>query len=251
MFTAGIIEDEKGARTALEKILERYFSKNIKLLFSVSSVKEAVSQIKELKPNIVFLDIEMPVENGFSLFDYVPEPDFYVVFTTAYKEYALDAFKFSALDYLLKPINHIELQDVIKRIEKKTEKNQFKFQLETLITNLNSEVRQAEKIALPTLTGYEFVKVNNIAYCQADNSYTIIFTNRNEKFIITRTLKVIEDLLPQTIFMRIHKTYLVNINYIKTFNKTGGHSITLENQITLPVAMDKSNTLIDRLKSIV
>jgi len=249
MLTAGIIDDEMLSRKALGSILEKFFSKNIRLQFSVSSIQEAVKEIKEQKPNIVFLDIEMPDENGFSLFEYFPEPDFTVVFTTAYNEYAIEAYKYSANDFLLKPISHVELNEVIKRIEKKSEKSRYKFNLETLITNLNTKNCKDNKIALPTLTGFEFVKTSNIVYCQADNSYTLVYTNRNEKFTITKTLKFIEEQLPKSHFMRIHKTYLVNINYIKSFNKTKGHSITLENQIILPVAADNSKVLIDRLKS--
>lgn len=250
VYTAIIIDDEKEPRAALQKIICKYFTDKIRIVQSVESVKEGVDAIKIFNPDIVFLDIEMPEENGFALFNYFDgEVDFEVIFTTAYQKFAINAIKCSALDYLLKPISHIELKEVIERLEKKKAKEKLKFKLETLITNIQSGDNVIKKVALPTSTGFEYVKVGNIVYCQADDTYTIVYSNRGEKFVVSKPLKKIEELLPKPLFHRIHKSYLVSINFIRSYSKSGGHTIILENNQELPVAQSRSKELIERLSS--
>ncbi len=249
MITAGIIDDEPKVAEGLKKIIEKYLSKNIRVVFVSYSVKEAVAQINIHQPNLVFLDVEMPDENGFELFKHYHRPDFKVVITTAHKEYAINAIKHSALDYLLKPINHLELFELIKKIEKQENNSRFHFQLETLIANLNNGSEAVSKIAFPTQTGLEFVKVNNIVYCQAENTYTTIHTSLNESIVVSKTLKVVEELLPEKLFMRIHKSFLVNVNYIKSYSRAGGPGVILENGLLLPVAGGKAKDIIALLKN--
>ncbi|MCT4587750.1 MAG: LytTR family DNA-binding domain-containing protein [Carboxylicivirga sp.] len=252
VYTAIIIDDEKEPRAALQKIITKYLSDKIRVIQAVESVKDGADAIKSFNPDIVFLDIEMPEENGFALFNYFNgDIDFEVIFTTAYQKFAIDAIKCSALDYLLKPISHIELKEVIEKLERKKAKENLKFKLETLITNMQSGDSVIQKIALPTSTGFEYIKVGNIVYCQADDTYTVVYTNRAEKFIVSKPLKKIEELLPKSLFHRIHKSYLVGINFIKSYNKAGGHSIVLENTQELPVAQSRSKDLIERLSSVV
>ena len=163
-----IIDDEKNAREALAKIIERYFDTKLKILYAADSVKEGVFAINKYHPDIVFLDIEMPEENGFKLFDYFDIYNFEVIFTTAYKQYAIDAIKFAALDYLLKPINFMDLRDVVARLEKKKSTTSNTAQIETFLSNLNNESGNFNKIALPTMDGFQMEKINNIVYCQAE-----------------------------------------------------------------------------------
>jgi len=247
MKTCIIIDDEKNARETLEKIIERYFITKIKVLHSASSVKEGVFAINKSNPDIVFLDIEMPEENGFKLFEYFDIINFEVIFTTAYKQYAIDAIKFSALDYLLKPINYIDLRDVLIRLEKKQKKSSNTAQIEAFLSNINNEPGNFNKIALPTLDGFQLQKVSNIVFCQAEENYTKIFTNRNEAILVARTLKNIEEMLPAEIFFRIHKSYLVNMNYIKSYSKIDGYKLTLENGVTLDVATRRNEDFIKAL----
>jgi len=157
MITAGIIDDEVKVADGLKKIIEKYLARKIRVLFVANSITEAISEINQHQPNLVFLDVEMPHENGFDLFKHYPNPEFKVVFTTAYKEYAIKAIKYSALDYLLKPINHIELLELIQKFENQANKPEYRFQLETLVTNLNNTSEAFPKIAMPTQTGYEFI----------------------------------------------------------------------------------------------
>lgn len=247
MKTCIIIDDEKNAREALAKIIERYFENKITILQLANSVKEGVFAINKFRPDIVFLDIEMPEENGFKLFDYFDIYDFEVVFTTAYKQYAIDAIKFAALDYLLKPINYIDLRDVLVRLEKKQNKSPNTDQIEAFLSNINNDPGNFNKIALPTLDGFQLEKVNNIVYCQAEETYCKIFTNRNEAILVARTLKSIEELLPEELFFRIHKSYLVNMNYIKSYSKTDGYRIKLENGIELDVATRRNEEFLKAL----
>ncbi len=247
MKTCIIIDDEKNAREALAKIIKRYFDTKIEMLFLADSVKKGVFAINKHKPDIVFLDIEMPEENGFKLFDYFDIYDFEVIFTTAYKHYAIDAIKFAALDYLLKPINYIDLRDVLVRLEKKKGKSSNVDQIEVFLNNINSDPGNFNKIALPTLDGFQLEKVNNIVYCQAEESYCKIFTNRNEAILVARPLKGIEELLPEKLFFRIHKSYLVNMNYIKSYSKAEGYIVTLENGVQLDVATRRNEDFLKEL----
>ena len=247
MKTCIIIDDEKNAREALAKIIERYFNSKLKILQLADSVKEGVFAINKYRPDIVFLDIEMPEENGFKLFDYFDIYDFEVIFTTAYKQYAIDAIKFAALDYLLKPINYIDLKDLLIRLERKQNRSSNTNQIEAFLSNINSDPGNFNKIALPTLDGFQLEKVNNIVYCQAEENYCKIFTNRNEAILVARTLKNIEELLPEELFFRIHKSYLVNMNYIKSYSKTEGYKIMLENGVELDVATRRNDEFLKAL----
>ena len=246
MKTCIIIDDEKNARETLSKIIERYFNTKIKILQLADSVKEGVFAINKYRPDIVFLDIEMPEENGFKLFDYFDIYDFEVIFTTAYKQYAIDAIKFAALDYLLKPINYIDLREVLVRFEKKHSKSSNTDQIEAFLNNIN-DTGNFNKIALPTLDGFQLEKVNNIVYCQAEENYCKIFTNRNEAILVARTLKNIEELLPEELFFRIHKSHLVNMNYIKSYSKIDGYKIILDNGIELDVATRRNEEFLKAL----
>ena len=247
VWTSIIIDDERKSRETLQKIIERYFDDKISIVYLASNVKEGVAAINKYNPSLVFLDIEMPEENGFKLFDYFNRYNFEVIFTTAYKQYAIDGIKYSALDYLLKPINYIDLKEVLKRLEEKRERITPNAQIETFLANLNSNSAEFNKIALPTVDGYELERVNNIVYCQAEENYTKIVTNRNDVIMVAKTLKNIETLLPDKMFFRIHKSYLVNLNYIKSYSKSQGYKITLENGVRLDVATRRNDEFLRAL----
>src|SRR6056297_814277 len=166
VWTSVIIDDERKSRETLQKIIERYFNDQISIVFLASNVQEGVMAINKYNPKLVFLDIEMPEEDGFKLFNYFNYYNFEVIFTTAYKQYAIAAIKCSALAYLLKPINYIDLKEVLKRLEEQHKKLTPQTQIETFRSNINSDSSEFNKIALPTLEGFELEKMNNIIYCQ-------------------------------------------------------------------------------------
>lgn len=208
MISCIIIDDETKAREAFEKIAARYLSDKLKLIYSASSVKEGVHAIHKYSPQIVFLDIEMPEENGFKLFDYFDKIRFEVVFLTAYQNYALNAIKYAAFDYILKPLNFIDLKEVILRYEKKRKEEDSTSRVQTLLSNLSIGGDIHSKVALPTLSGFKMEKINQIIYCEADENYTKIYTAQGEMILVSKTLKYVEDLLPPTYFFRIHKSFV-------------------------------------------
>lgn len=220
MITCVIIDDERQAREVLQKLLKRYFEDKINVLAMAASVAEGVKCINQLNPQLVFLDIEMPEENGFELFKYFDHFHFNVVFTTAYKDYAIKAIKYSALDYFLKPVNYIDLKEAISKLEKKIQSGQKQDRIEALLSNISVGEDIKNKIAIPTLEGFRLEMINSIMYCAAEENYTRIYLNTNECLLVPRTLKIFEDLLPNSYFFRIHKSYLINLNYQENSKQT-------------------------------
>ena len=174
MIRAVIIDDEVNAQSLLEKILNRYFTNKFNVVEKCLSVDSGVIAIKNHEPELVFLDIQMPEKNGFELFKYFEVINFEVIFTTAYNQFAIKAIKRSALDYLLKPINHIDLAEAVKKFEKKNEGNSAQKKLSLLLENLNVNDQNVNKIAFPTSEGFELIHTNQILYCKAESNYCSI-----------------------------------------------------------------------------
>ena len=247
MISCIIVDDESKAREVFEKIVSRYLADKLKIVFTASSVKEAVHAIHKYNPQIVFLDIEMPDENGFKLFDYFDTVRFEVVFLTAFHHYAINAIKYAAFDYILKPLNFIDLKEVVNRYEKKVQEENYSNRVQTLLANLNLGGDINSKVALPTLSGFKMEKINHIIYCEADENYTKIFTAQGEMILVSKTLKFVEELLPPDFFFRIHKSFLVNLNYIKSYDRTDGHKVILESGMEIEVATRRIDEFVSTL----
>ena len=247
MIKTIIVDDEFNAREFLEKLLQRYFPDKFLVLALCESVDDAIHAIEKFNPELVFLDVQMPNKNGFQLFKELNKINFEVIFTTAHSEFAIDAIKCSALDYLLKPINYIDLLETVKKYESKLHKASQQEKLLLLIENLDTGNSAYNKIALPTETGFELVKTNAILYCEADSNYCKIVCLDGKKIILSKTLKFIEELLPTSVFQRIHKSYLVNLNYVTRFNKTNELLVELSNGQTLPVSIRKKEDFINAI----
>jgi two-component system LytT family response regulator len=245
MITCIIIDDEKPAREFLEKLINQYFSTKIIVLDTADSVEKGVELINKLHPELIFLDIEMKGEDGFQLFKYFDNVFFDIIFTTAHKNYAIEAIKHSAIDYLLKPISYIDLNDAIKRLERKQTAATNQQRITALLENLNTDTTQFNKIALPTNSGYELEKISNILYCEGMDNYSKIITLQGREIILTKTLKYLEETLPNTIFFRIHKSTLVNLNYVQSYNRTDGYTVTLTNGKKLDVSVRKSEQFVN------
>lgn len=247
MIKAIIIDDELHAREYLERIIERYFSNKILLFASCKNIKEGIECIDKYNPDIVFLDINMQDESGFDLLKKIPKIEFEIIFTTAHSQFAIDAIKWSALDYLLKPINHLELVITIRRFEKKLN-NKIEFdRFRLLIENISSDDQLNSKIAFPIENGFKIVKINSILYCQSDINYTKIFLNNGSHFILSKTLKLIEEQLPSSIFIRVHKSFLVNTNYITYLSRSIDAYVELSNNIKIPVSTRKKEDVIKKI----
>ena len=247
MIKTIIVDDEFNAREFLEKLLQRYFPDKFLVLALCESVDDAIHAIEKFNPELVFLDVQMPNKNGFQLFKELNKINFEVIFTTAHSEFAIDAIKCSALDYLLKPINYIDLLETVKKYESKFHNASQQEKLMLLIENLDNGNSAFNKIALPTETGFELVKTNAILYCEADSNYCKIVCLDGKKIVLSKTLKFIEELLPTSIFQRIHKSYLVNLNYVTRFNKTNELLVELSNGQTLPVSIRKKEDFINAI----
>lgn len=244
-----IIDDEINARQALEGLIKRYFSDKINVLELCKSVQEGVKAINKHQPDIVFLDIEMPHDNGFELFKYFKSISFEVVFTTAHRKYAIDAIKHAAFDYLLKPVNIIELGDVLNRFQLNNLKKQKDERLQRLLTNLAGSGSGFSRIALPTITGYQLENYHGITHCIAEENYSRIFTVDGRQILASKNLGLVQELLPEKLFIRIHKSYLVNLNFVKSYSRYQRHFITLEDGTELDVAKRRIEDFVQAISS--
>ncbi|TXI68941.1 MAG: response regulator transcription factor [Flavobacterium sp.] len=247
MIKTIIIDDEYNASEFLEKMLKRYFPNKFHICKTCENIDDAVKAIEEHQPDLVFLDIQMPNKNGFELFKEIKEINFEVIFTTAHSEYAIDAIKRSALDYLLKPINYIDLLGAVNRFEQKNKKENQEKQLNILIENIDSGDTAHKKIAIATETGFEFVKFNTIIYLEAQNNYTKFNLTNGSSITTSKTLKHFEEILPSELFFRIHKSYLVNMNFIKRFTKGDEQFVELITGQQLPVSIRKKDEFINAI----
>lgn len=247
MIKVIIIDDEPHARDYLEKVIDNFFNGKILVLAKCKNIAEAIENIDLLKPDIVFLDIHLHHENGFELLRNVKSINFEIIFTTAHAEFAIEAIKWNALDYLLKPIDHIELLESIKKYEKR-QLNKIEFnRLQLLLENMNCDEASNSKIAFPIESGYKIVKVGSIMYCQADINYTRIFLNNGTDFIISKTLKIVEELLPKDFFIRAHKSFLFNLNYAVGLNRGVDSYIELFGGVKIPVSTRKKEDVIKKV----
>jgi two-component system, LytTR family, response regulator len=233
MIKAVIIDDENNSIEMLEWLLATYCT-DVKVLATCNSALKGIEAIQFHKPDLVFLDIEMPVMNGFDMLETIGSIDFEVVFTTAYDQFAVKAFRFAALNYLLKPVDPQDLQSTMARFnEKKSVVS--KEQLSLLLENLKPTKPPTERIALSSGDGLIFVKTADIAYCGADSNYTQVVMADGKKITVARTLKELDDTLAGVDFVRVHNSYLVNINHIKKYVKGEGGYIVMpdDSQITI------------------
>ena len=237
MISAVIIDDEAKGRLALrEKLLS--YCPQIKVIAEAANGQEALMLIQHHKPQLIFLDIEMPKMNGFEMLNELPEKNFHIIFTTAYDQYAIKAIKYAAFDYLLKPIDIVELQTAVSKITA-AENNQTKKQVELLQQNMQHPKKQLNKLAVPTLQGLLFFDINDIIHLEANSNYTNIYLINKTKITASKTLKEFEELLPEDIFFRTHHSYLINLNYIKRYIKGDGGQIELQNGTYVDVSRRK------------
>lgn len=241
-ISAIIIDDEVRARVSLQLLLEEYCP-NIKVIEQCETLAEGIKAINKFKPNIVFLDIEMPAHSGLELFDFFNEEeiDFSVIFTTAYSQYAIKAFKFSAIDYLLKPIHPEELVEAVKRFEKTKSQN-----IKILKENLDQN--KLNKIAVPTGNSILFLETDQILYVKGEGSYCEIVLVNGEKIICSRYLKNFEDILSNySNFLRVQKSYIANLNYVSVYNKSDGGNLEFNNKICIPISLDKVDLIMEKI----
>jgi two-component system, LytTR family, response regulator len=231
-----IIDDEVSARSILKKIIMDNCP-TLKIVDEVGDVASAVKSINKHKPDLIFLDIEMPNQNGFALFDYFDSPIFETIFCTAYSEYALKAFEVSAVDYILKPVSISKITAAVEKAIKLVGQNQIIQRVNTLKENMNNS--NLQKIALPMNDGLLFVKLEDVLYFEADGSYTNVVL-KNTKNLVSKKIKEFDELLSgDNRFFRTHRSYLVNVLQIKKYTKKEGALLEFDNNEQIAVAREK------------
>jgi len=245
MLKAIIVDDEPYCSESLATLLER-FCPEVKISAIINSGQKALNAIQELKPHLVFLDIEMPYMNGFELLEKLPAIDFELVFTTSYDQYAIKAFRFSALDYLLKPIDREELQKAVSKVVSRKQ-SPIPQQLEILLQKINQPTQTIQRIALPTMEGLQLIPISSIISCASDGNYTIIHTKEKQKIVVSRSLKEIEELLVDHSFLRVHHSWLANMNEISKYIKGEGGYLQMSDGSTVDVSRSKKEILLKTL----
>jgi two-component system LytT family response regulator len=247
MIQVIIVDDEKKAVSALEKMLSRYFPE-INIVATTQQPQEAIELIKRLEPDLVFMDVEMPLMTGFEVLEALGDIHFSTIFTTAYHEYAIKAIRYSALDYLLKPLSEDELRQAIQRYKEKVKSTAQQQQFNLLFDNIKNISNSFSKITVSTIDGMLFLYVNEIIYCESESSYTTFYMRSGEKIVSSKTMKEYEELLPPHLFFRIHHSYLVNMHEIKRYIKGEGGTVILNNLVELPVSKRKKEEFLKKLK---
>jgi two-component system LytT family response regulator len=246
MIKTIIVDDEEKSRITLNNLVARHCP-SLSVVDQCESVADAIKSIEKNSPALVFLDIEMPFENGFTLFEKIKNPPFQVIFTTAYDQYAIKAIKYSALDYLLKPV---DVDDLKSAVEKCDEKIKLKLNrsddFEMLLSAIKLKSKSA-RIAVPTFEGLQMINVSEIVKCVADESYTHITLAGGTKLVVSRILKEFEDLLADFNFLRVHNSSLINLAHVKKYIKGDGGYVIMSDDETVEVSRRKKNELLSRL----
>lgn len=244
MLRAVIIDDEPNAVNLLALRLSQHCP-HIEIVATCTSSLLGIEAIKTHRPEILFLDIEMPQMNGFQVLEEVADIPFSLVFVTAYDRFALKAFKYSALDYLLKPIDTQELIEAINKIEKQRQTDPI--QIQHLKQQMAPSAKTLpERIALPYQNGVTFASIQDILYCEADDNYTRFHLKDGQQYLVTKTLRDVQELLEERDFLRVHRQYLINLNHIKKFVKGEGSYIIMDNDLSIPVSRGQKDRLMER-----
>jgi len=248
MLRTVIIDDEAHARETLARLVLVHCPQ-VKVVGVAGGVAEGLKIIHELTPQLVLLDIRMDDGTGFDLLRQCESIDFKVIFITAYEKYAIQAFHYAAVDFLLKPVNPEELTEAVKHAETLVQEH-FTTQLQALEENLRTDIRQKKKIVLKTLENIYLVEIQNITFCESDGCYTNVHTVAGEKIMISRTLREFDDMLSDSGFYRVHKSYLINLSHITRFEKQEGGYIILASGAKVPVSSRKREELLQMFEKL-
>lgn len=244
-YTAFIVDDIKEARTLLRNELETHHN-TIDIIGEAASVVEASKELRKHTPDILFLDIMLGDGTGFDILEILPEVKSKIIFITASEDHAIKAFKFSAIDYLLKPFSSSDLFDAIEKAKKQIIPE--KEQLSILNEAVKNPSKKPTKLSLHTSEKIHVIDIKNIVRCQSDNNYTTFYLNDKSKILVSKTLKFYADILKETNFLRVHQSHLINLSYIKEFIKSDGGYLILTDNSNIPVSVRKRNELLEHLK---
>lgn len=247
-ITTILVDDEPRGLSSLQKLLE-FNSPELEIVATCSSADEAKEKIKRLRPQLVFLDVNMPEKTGFDLLNEMGDINFEIIFVTAHHDYMMQAFRFSAVDYLLKPVDDELLTEAVKRAIKKIEEKSTGNNMETLLYNLkNKEGGQKMKLCIPSLKGFQVVKLSEIIYCEASSNYTNFHFTDRPVICASKPIHEFETLLEDAGFVRIHKSFVVNLEHVKEYIRGEGGTVILSNGHDIEVSRRKKEIFMQRMK---
>jgi len=243
-----LVDDEPDGIRTLKKLLELNCPE-VEIAATCSNVASAKQKLEEIKPDVVFLDVRMPGKSGLDMLSELSEKNFEVIFVTAHNEYLLQALQFSAVDYLMKPVDEDRLMEAVQRVKKKLKGERDAVQNETLLYNINKAGNPLEmRLCLPTLKGFSIVKLEEIVYCEAQRSYTIFRLNNNKTIMISKPLFDYEMLLADTTFLRVHKSFLINLMHIKEYVRGEGGTVIMNNGMEIEISRRKKELFLSKVK---
>ena len=243
MIDAVLIDDEKNALEVLEWQLHTYCPE-VKIVAACNNADDGIAAINLHRPRLVFLDIEMPRKNGFEVIQSFPDPFFDVIFTTAYNQFALKAFRFAALDYLLKPIDAEDLVASVSRSSKKMLYGNVKDQLSILMQQYAQPDVLPGKVSFSTQQAIHFISPGNIVYCESDSNYSTLYFIDRTKMVVSKTLKEVEETLVHYHFLRIHHSYVINLKHVSRYVKNDGGSIEMITGAQLPISRQRKQEIL-------
>jgi two-component system LytT family response regulator len=245
MINALIVDDEPKNIRILQGLLDESCP-DVKIVGEAISAETAIPLIRDKNPDLVFLDIEMPYGNAFDLLDKIMPVNFEIIFITAFDDYTLKAFKYSALDYLLKPVSIDELKTAVYKAKERIRFKNINSQLQNLMFNINKTNASLQKIALPCNDGLVFVLLSEIIRFEAKGGYTHVHVANNQKYISSRIIKDYEEILPEDIFFRIHNSHIINLNFVKKYHKGRGGMIEMTDNAMIEVATRRKDEFLAR-----
>lgn len=243
-----LVDDEPRGLSALQKLLE-YNCPEVEIIGTCGSADEAKEKIEELKPDLVFLDIAMPEKDGFDLLNEITDINFEIIFVTAHHDFMLQAFRFSAVDYLLKPVEHNLLVDAVKRAAKRIDDKTSGGNLETLLYNIRQKDSGSKmKLCITSIKGFQVVKLSDIIYCEASSNYTNFHFTDRSMICASRPIHEFEEMLEDCHFVRIHKSLLVNLEHVKEYIRGEGGTVIATNGSKLEVSRRKKESFMSKMK---
>jgi two-component system LytT family response regulator len=245
MLNTIVIDDESHCCKTLDTLLKRY-CQEVNVVGTCANGVEALEAIRRLKPDLVFLDVEMPKMNGFEMLEELSSVNFHLIFVTSYDAYALKAIRFSAIDYLLKPVDREELQTAVRKVMKRMQAP-LPDQLKIILQKVQYPSSASNKIALPTMEGLQMIPVDSIVSCEADDNYTTLMLKNNKKILVSCTLKVIEELLEEYSFIRVHRSFVVNLNEIEKYVKGDGGYLVMSDGSEILISRNRKEELLKKL----
>ena len=246
MLRTILIDDEENSIETLEYELQ-YFNSDIQVIGTCTDPRKAKALLDKMQPDVVFLDIDMPWMNGFEWLDTLEKINFHLVFVTAYDQFAMKAFDYFTIDYLLKPVSRKSLERTMKKISLASTSTPS-LEINQLIQVLQQQRQAIKKIAFPVKNGYEFYNHDAIIRCEADSNYTKVFLLDDKPILVSKSLKIIDDMLQGANFFRSHQSHLINLAHIKKFDKSDGGSIIMVDNSNIPISRHKKNAFTELIK---